>query len=396
MFKATVTALVAVATCLAAPAAAQTQSQIDQALGNFTRAQQALGANESCFVLEDDARLYADILVRQLQTQLQRAIGDTFDPEAIREDAREAFEGCASRTAAPEIWQSIDSVRDMGMIFTVGTSLISLDPSECVRDAVSPVTAADFDAVSALTLDSLDDKKNEQIRAIAANVVPMIEGECAKKPTFNYPSTMRPAIAKLRAFQHLRLLQGEAASSQLASLGIPQGSDRDPWIGAKRSRFTISRPLGEDYTEVTAWRTYDQKKAVASAHLRVGSTMRGNGKLYFTRDRLIAARMDGDYDAIVLSAVEGNRFYTLRRTNKGVKPDFFGENQAEFEMFESERDKFFRENDENTNFYISYRPTTKGSLKPFIKNGSERRAMVNMGDLVRGYLWAMAPSAIDQ
>jgi|GEM_PF-4519260 len=73
MFKATVAALVALATCLAAPAAAQSQSQLEQALGNFTRAQQALGANESCFVLEADARLYATILVRQLQTQLQRA-----------------------------------------------------------------------------------------------------------------------------------------------------------------------------------------------------------------------------------------------------------------------------------------------------------------------------------
>ena len=396
MFKASITALVAVATCLAAPAAAQTQAQLDQALGNFTRAQQALGANESCFVLEADARLYADILVRQLQTQLQRAIGDTFDPEAIREDAREAFEGCASRAAAPEIWQSIDATRDLGAIFTVAASEISLDPSECIESPIDPVKASDFDTTAALLLAELEQEKQAQIQSIAKQMTGVIEKDCAKKPRFRYPLSMRPAIARLRGYQHLRQMQGEAASSQLASLGIPEGSDRDPWIGAVRSRFTISRPLGQDYTEVTAWRTYDQKKAVASARLRSGSLMSGHGTLYFTRDRLIAARVDGDYDAVVLATVEGNRFYTLRRTNKGVKPDFFGENQGEFEMFESERDKFFRENDENTNFYILYRPTTKGSLKPFIKDGSKRRAMVNMGDLVRGYLWAMAPSAIDQ
>ena len=183
-----------------------------------------------------------------------------------------------------------------------------------------------------------------------------------------------------------------ASDAGLAALGKPEAGTIDPRIGPWTSYFANYR-LG-DYASVTGYRTIKAGNAVTRFSVGNGGTFKGGGTIYFTRIGKIEGRFDSDYDSIILKSTEGDRSYVLLRTNPSVTPDFFGKQQAEFAMTDETLKRFLSENDENTDFFVQYRPEAKGSLRPFVIGTEKNSVKVNLGDLVRAYRWAMAPSAI--
>ena len=397
MFRAPVIAAAVAAVCIASPAAAQSQEELARALGNFTQAQSVLGMNHSCEVLEANELAYAQSLVRQLQSPLRRALGERFDPDAIYENARAEFEGCKTREQAPQAWAQIDGVRDLGNMVTVAASRISVSLDSCVRNPVFPVYPEEVKAAADIALAAVDASKREQVTTLAGQFASAIDAECAKQSTLQYPMMLGPAVASVFSHRQKKLAQGSNASAQLQAFKPVEKVMKDDWLGHTRSSNVFVNAKMFEFYATTGYRSYGERRAVANISLRSGGTYSGNGDLYLSDKGMIEARVDGDFDSILLTTVEGNRTYILKRTNPDVKPDFFGQNKAEFQIFESDRERFFRENDENTDFFVRYRPSAKASPKAFMIGSSEPQpAKFNLGDLMKAFQWATAPSALDR
>jgi len=383
-------ALACLAMSLASPASAQTNEEVKRVYTEYVSAQRALGFNESCEVLDAGAQETAQSMTSQLRGPLQRVLKDQFKPDEIFEEARSMFEGCKTREEMPEAWTIIDYMRAVGAATVAAPSLAGLDLRECTQGNAVQIEPALMKLVADHQLSRYSGDQLEQLKQGALSLAARMKAACAKKPEFGFGRDLLPAVSAFSALRQYRTTPAGKSDDSLAVIPPPAGTITRSmgW----RSEF--SSPYSLTHVQATGYRYATDNRVAAAVQMPRSRISSGGGTLYFMRDGVIEAGVSKSYHQVLLKAVDSGATYPLERTNPELKMNFFSGEDAKFAMAKDVMQKLVTSHDEDAEFYMLYRETSEAGLAAFKRN--QKDAKFKLGDFVRAFRWAMAPSALDQ